>query len=62
MMQDLYCEYLDYWYEHIGGAFCHFSSHGKYTKIWQLGNKRNFEDVENPKYLALQKCVLKIIW
>lgn len=59
MMQDLYCEYLDYWYEHIGGAFCHFSSHGKYTKYGSWGIKRNFEDVENPKYLALQKCVFE---
>jgi hypothetical protein len=56
-LQDLYCDYFDYWYSNIGELFCHFSSHGTYSKFGSWGVKENFQDVDNPKYLALQNCV-----
>jgi hypothetical protein len=57
LMQNLYCNYFDYWYDTVGTLFCHFSSHGKYSKYGSWGIKENFEDVNNPKYLALKNCV-----
>jgi hypothetical protein len=56
-MQNLYCDYLNYWYDSVGTLFCHFSSHGTYSKWGSWGVKENFQDVNNPKYLALQNCV-----
>lgn len=58
-MQDLYCQYFDYWYDSIGTMFCHFSSHGTYSKWGSWGVKEDFQDINNPKYLALQNCVFK---
>lgn len=56
-LQNLYCNYLDYWYDNVGTLFCHFLSHGTYSKYGSWGVKENFQDVNNPKYLALQNCV-----
>ena len=56
-LQDVYCQYIDYWYNRAGGLFCHFSSHGSYSKWGSWGVKETMEDFENPKYLALKNCV-----
>lgn len=56
-LEAIYCAYFDYWYSNHGGLFTHFSSHGKYSKWGSWGVKETFEDVQNPKYLALQHCV-----
>jgi hypothetical protein len=56
-MQNLYCQYLDYWYKNAGGLFTHFSSHCRYTKWGSWGIKETMSDLENPKYKALQTCV-----
>ncbi len=56
-MQSLYCEYFNYWYENIGNVFCHYSSHDTYSKYGSWGIKEDFEDINNPKYLALKSCV-----
>ncbi len=57
-MEDLYCEYLNYWYENAGaGMFCHFSSHGTYGKYGSWGVKEFMNDTLSPKYLGLKNCV-----
>lgn len=56
-LQALYCTYLNYWYDTVGALFCHFSSHGTYSKYGSWGVRENFQDTLNPKYLALQNCV-----
>lgn len=56
-MEDMYCTYFDYWYNAGGGMFAHFSSHGNYSKWGAWGVKETYEDVNSPKYLALQNCV-----
>lgn len=56
-MGDLYCQYFDYWYENFGGLFMHFSSHGYYSRWGSWGVKETMDDINNPKYLALQQCV-----
>ncbi|HRQ29379.1 MAG TPA: T9SS type A sorting domain-containing protein [Saprospiraceae bacterium] len=58
-LEELYCDYMDFWYQHAGGLLCHFSSHGTYSKWGSWGIKENFQDTENPKYKALQNCVFK---
>jgi len=58
-LQDVYCQYFDYWYENAGGLFAHFSSHGGYSKWGSWGIKENFADVNNPKYLAIRSCVFE---
>lgn len=55
--QSLYCNYFDYWYNNVGTLMCHFSSHGTYSKWGSWGVKENFQDVNNPKYLAMKNCV-----
>jgi len=57
VLQNLYCNYLDYWYDSVGTLFCHFNSHGTYSKYGSWGIRENFQDVSNPKYLALQNCI-----
>ena len=37
--------------------FCHPSSPRNHLKYGSWGVKENFQDVNNPKYLALQNCV-----
>lgn len=56
-LESLYCDYFDHWYTSVGGLFCHFSSHGTYSKWGSWGVRENFQDVNNPKYLALGNCV-----
>ncbi len=56
-LEEVYCQYLDYWYEQAGGLLCHFSSHGTYSKWGSWGVRENYQDIENPKYKALQNCV-----
>lgn len=57
-LQEVYCQYLDHWYEQHGGLFMHFSSHFSYSKWGSWGIKETMDDFNNPKYLALQECVL----
>ena len=57
VLQNLYCNYLDYWYDSVGTLFCHFNSHGTYSRYGSWGIRENFQDVSNPKYLALQNCI-----
>ena len=57
-MKDLYCQYFDHWYELTGGnLFCHFSSHGTYSKYGSWGVREFMDDTEAPKYRGLQDCV-----
>ena len=56
-LEQVYCEYLDYWYQEIGQLFTHFSSHGSFSKWGSWGLKETMADVDNPKYLAMQNCV-----
>ena len=56
-LQDVYCQYFTYWYEHFGGLFANFSSHGNYSKWGSWGIKENMADTTNPKYVALKECV-----
>ncbi len=58
-LQDIYCAYLEHWYANHGDLFAHFSSHGQYSKWGSWGLKETFQDVMNPKYLALQNCVFE---
>ncbi|WP_037356648.1 T9SS type A sorting domain-containing protein [Schleiferia thermophila] len=57
LMQDLYCQYFNFWYDTIGTLFCHYSSHSTYTQWGSWGIKINFQDINNPKYLGLKNCV-----
>lgn len=57
-MQDLYCDYFNYWFDSTeAGMFCHFSSHGVYSKYGSWGVKEFMDDTLSPKYLGLQDCV-----
>jgi hypothetical protein len=56
-LQEPYCQYLGHWYQHNGDLFAHFSSHGSYSKWGSWGIKETMDDVQNPKYLAVQACV-----
>jgi len=57
-MQDLYCDYFNYWFDSTeAGMFCHFSSHGVYSKYGSWGVKEYMDDTLSPKYIGLQNCV-----
>lgn len=56
-MESLYCQYFDNWYKNYGSMFCHFTSHGMYSKWGSWGVKESMFDTLSPKYLALQHCV-----
>ncbi|BDS10623.1 T9SS C-terminal target domain-containing protein [Aureispira anguillae] len=57
-MQDLYCAYLDYWFDSTqAGIFCNYNSHGLYGRYGSWGVKEYMEDTLSPKYLGLQNCV-----
>ncbi len=57
-MQDMYCDYFNYWYDSTDvGLFCSFSSHGNYSKWGAWGLKEYYEDTLAPKYLGLKNCV-----
>jgi hypothetical protein len=56
-MEDLYCDYLNYWFDSAqAGLFCNFSSHGVYSKYGSWGIKEFMDDTLSPKYLGLQNC------
>jgi hypothetical protein len=56
-MEDLYCNYLNYWFDSAqAGLFCNFSSHGVYSKYGSWGIKEFMDDTLSPKYLGLQNC------
>lgn len=56
-LQDVYCDYLNFWYLFNGGLFAHFNSHYPFSKWGSWGVKETMDDFDNPKYLALQNCV-----
>ena len=57
-MKDLYCNYLDHWYEEIqGGLMGIFSSHGSYSKWGSWGVKEYMDEEDAPKYQAIKECV-----
>ena len=58
-MYDLYCGYLNFWYEQAGGLFCHFTSTQRYTKYGSWGLKEFEHDTLNPKYRSIQDCVFE---
>ena len=59
-MENLYCEYFNYWYNTVdGGLFCNFSSHGTSSKYGSWGIKEFMNDTLAPKYLGLKNCVFK---
>lgn len=56
--QQLYCDYAQYWYNTAqADLFCFFSSHGLPSKWGSWGMKEHMNQVEAPKYKALQACV-----
>jgi len=58
-MQNLYCDYFNYWYDSTEvEMFCHFSSHGVYSKYGSWGVKEFMDDTLSPKYVGLQNCVI----
>ncbi len=60
-MEDLYCQYFDYWYgsgnTNPRGLFCHFSSVSAYTQYGSWGLMEVMGDTLSPKYLGLKNCV-----
>lgn len=64
-MEDIYCEYLDFWYNTVGddGLFVNFSSQGSYSKYgsWGIKEYQGQPAIEAPKYRAFQNCVLSIL-
>ena len=58
LMEDLYCQYSQHWYEQTqGGLFAFFSSHGLPSRWGSWGMKEHMEDHNNPKYLGMVNCV-----
>ncbi|KAA3633817.1 MAG: T9SS C-terminal target domain-containing protein [Bacteroidetes bacterium] len=60
-MEDIYCEYLNYWYLALGEEtlFVNFSSQGSYSRYgsWGLKEYQGQPAEETPKYRAFQNCV-----
>lgn len=56
-LEQVYCDYLEFWYQETDGLFAHFNSHYPFSKWGSWGIKETMEDVQNPKYLALENCV-----
>ena len=60
-MEDLYCQYFDYWYNsgdaNPRGLFCHFSSVSEYSQYGSWGLMEVMGDTLSPKYLGLKNCV-----
>lgn len=57
-LEQVYCEYLNYWYEESGQLFAHFNAHYPFSKWGSWGLKETMVDFENPKYMAVQNCVI----
>ncbi len=59
-MENLYCEYLNYWYDNVpNGLFANFSSISAFTKwgSWGIKEYTGQPDEAAPKYLAFKNCV-----
>lgn len=57
-LQQIYCDYAQYWYNTTkGDLFCFFSSHGLPSKWGSWGMKEYMNHTDAPKYKALQACV-----
>lgn len=57
-MWDLYCDYLQQWYDNGGGLFLHYSSHTRYSQAGSFGLKEYLDQPleEAPKYGAVMEC------
>ena len=64
-MEQIYCDYLDYWYNTVGGEalFVNFSSQGSFSKYgsWGIKEYQGQPDAETPKYRAYQNCVFDVL-
>lgn len=57
-MKSIYIDYFNYWYNLTGtGLFCHYYSHGRFTRDGNYGIKEYMDDYDSPKYLALKESV-----
>jgi hypothetical protein len=56
-MLELYCGYMDAWYDAAGDLFCHFNSVQAYTRYGSWGLMEEQNDTDSPKYLGLRECV-----
>lgn len=56
-LEQVYCDYLNVWYEESGGLFAHFNSHYPFSKWGSWGLKETMTDFDNPKYQAVVNCV-----
>ncbi len=56
-LEQVYCDYLDYWYQESGELLAHFNSHYPFSKWGSWGLKETMTDFQNPKYLAYENCV-----
>ncbi len=57
-IQDMYCEYIDYWYGNTqGGLLSFFSSHQPYGRFGSWGIKEYMDEEHTPKYDAITNCV-----
>lgn len=57
-MRQLYCDYLDIWYNKAGSLFCHFNSVQPYSQFGSWGLMESQQDTLNPKYQAVKQCVV----
>lgn len=58
---NLYCEYLNRWFEGGSGApglMCLFDSHSEPSKYGSWGMKETMTDTLNPKFRAIKRCGL----
>lgn len=64
-MEDIYCDYLDYWYNTVGadGLFVNFSSQGSYSKYgsWGIKEYQGQPSMDAPKYRAFENCVFGVL-
>ncbi len=57
-MEDMYCQYINYWYEATqGGLLSFFSSHQPYGRFGSWGIKEYMDEEHTPKYDAITDCV-----
>ena len=57
-IEDMYCEYINYWYETTqGGLLSFFSSHQPYGRFGSWGIKEYMDEEDTPKYNAITSCV-----
>lgn len=63
-MEDIYCEYLDFWYDNVpNGLFVNFSSISAFSRwgSWGIKEYTGQADEDAPKYLAFKNCVFNVV-